>query len=103
MKYDQGKTDLSLMPPEALTDISRVLMFGAEKYGRNNWRDDGNTTPHSRTYASVQRHLNSYWQGEDFDPESMQRHLAHAATQLIILMMHTHDGHANMDDRYPPF
>ena len=53
MKYDQGKTDLSLMPPEALTEISRVLMFGAEKYGRNNWRDDGNTTPHSIRIISL--------------------------------------------------
>lgn len=100
MKYDKGKTDLSLMPPEALADICKVLEFGAQKYGRNNWRDDGDSTPWSRSYASIQRHLNAYWSGEDIDPESGQRHLAHAACQCIILMVQQDDGHSAMDDRY---
>jgi len=100
MKYDEGKADMSLIPPGAMEDISRVFMFGAEKYGRYNWRMDGSKTEFSRTYASVQRHLNAYWAGEDEDPESGLSHLAHAMTQLIILMTHSSDGHSHMDDRY---
>jgi len=99
MKYDNGKYPLHLIPPECLEEISEVFGFGADKYGMNNWRDDGGITEWSRTYASMQRHLNAFWRGEDLDPESGKRHLAHACTQLMILMMHATD-HPEMDDRY---
>lgn len=99
MKYDNDKPNLALIPPEALFRIATVFGFGAKKYGVNNWRMDGGNTIHSRTYSSIQRHLNQYWSGEDIDPESGQSHLDHAVTQLIILMMHTAE-HPEMDDRY---
>lgn len=102
MKYDNGKPQLSLIPPQALIEIATVLGFGANKYGPNNWRIDGDKTEWSRTYSSIQRHLNSFWSGEDTDPESGLNHLAHAATQIIILMMHQQDGNHHMDDRFKP-
>lgn len=100
MKYDNGKPDLSLIPPESLVEIAHVMTFGAEKYDRDDWRHDGDCTEWSRTYASIQRHLTSFWSGEDIDPESGRSHLAHAATQLLILMTHINDGHTNCDDRF---
>lgn len=100
MKYDNGKAPHALVPIDSLTQVAEVLGFGANKYGTNNWRDDGHCTEWSRTYSSIQRHLNSFWNGEDLDPESGYSHLAHAATQLMILMQHISDGHHNMDDRY---
>jgi|TARA_B110000908_G_C10267011_1_gene465197 hypothetical protein len=100
MKYDTGKPQLDLIPSDQLNAIAEVLGFGANKYGRNNWRDDGATTSWSRTYSSIQRHLTSWNNNEDLDPESGNTHLAHACTQLIILMQHIADGHDNMDDRY---
>ena len=100
MKYDNVKPDLSLIPPEALVEIAHVMTFGAEKYDRDDWRHDGGNTEWSRTYASIQRHLTSFWSGEDLDPESGRNHLAHAATQLLILMTHISDGHLECDDRY---
>lgn len=100
MKYDSDKAPLALIPPQVLNQIAEVLGFGADKYGMNNWRDDGHNTEWSRTYSSIQRHLNSFWDGEDLDPESGKTHLAHAATQLVILMQHINDGHTKMDDRY---
>lgn len=100
MKYDNGKPNLALLPPQVLMQISEVLGFGAEKYGMNNWRDDGNCTEWSRTYSSIQRHLLSFWDGEDLDPESGKMHLAHACTQIVILMQMINDGHTHMDDRY---
>lgn len=102
MKYDSGKPQLSLIPPAALVEIAKIMGFGAQKYGPNNWREDGGNTEWSRTYSSIQRHLNSFWDGEDTDPESGMNHLAHAATQIIILMIHQMDGHHHMDDRYKP-
>ena len=100
-KYDNGKPPLGLIPPEALLQISEVFGFGAEKYGYNNWRDDGHTTQANRTYSSIQRHLNAFWSGEDIDPDSGLSHLAHATTQLMILMIHMQE-HPEMDDRYKP-
>lgn len=99
MKYDSNKPPLHLIPSEILVEISEIFAFGAEKYGENNWRDDGGSTGFGRTYSSIQRHLNSFWQGEDIDPESGKSHLIHALTQLIILRMHQRE-HPEMDDRY---
>ena len=98
-KFDENKTPFGLVPPEALAQIADVLGFGAEKYGVNNWRIDGDSTSWIRTYSSVQRHLNTWHGGEDIDPESGMSHLAHAATQIMILMTHAIE-HPEVDDRY---
>ncbi len=37
-KHDAGKADYSLLPFEALEQVVRVLDFGANKYGRDNWK-----------------------------------------------------------------
>ena len=99
MKYDEGKPQMGLIPPEALFEIATVFGFGATKYGVNNWRDVGGNSPWTRTYSSIQRHLNAWHSGEDLDPESGKSHLAHATTQLIILMIHQME-HPECDDRY---
>lgn len=99
MKYDQEKEPLGLIPPEALLEIARVLGFGAKKYGVNNWRQDGKNTSWLRTYSSIQRHLNAWHAGQDLDPESGESHLSHAATQLMILMVHQMEN-PQCDDRY---
>ena len=101
MKFDAGKAPIDLIPSEALIEIANVFKFGADKYGRFNWRNDGDNTSHCRTYASIQRHLTAWLANEDNDPESGARHLAHAATQLMILMIHTAE-HPECDDRYKP-
>lgn len=102
MKYDNGKPDISLIPPEAIVQVAEVLGFGAAKYGAWNWRHDGDSTEWSRTYSSIQRHLTSFWAGEDIDPESGKSHLAHATTQLMIFMTQIADGNTSMDDRFKP-
>ena len=99
MKYDDNKPPHALIPPECLTQVAEVLGYGANKYGAHNWRDDLNSTTFSRTYSSIQRHLNAYWAGEDNDQESGLSHLAHAATQVFILMTQAKHGQL-MDDRY---
>lgn len=99
MKYDSDKAPLHLIPPEALVEVAEIFGFGADKYGVNNWRHDGGSTNFGRTYSSIQRHLNSFWSGEDLDPESGKSHLIHAITQLIILHIHQLE-HPESDDRY---
>lgn len=99
MKFDNGKPPLALIPPEALIEIAKVFGFGAEKYGVNNWRKDGDNTSWMRTYSSIQRHLNAWMSGQNEDPESGLNHLTHAATQIMILMIHQME-HPECDDRY---
>ena len=99
MKYDSGKDPIHLIPSECISAIARVFGFGAKKYGENNWRKDVNNTSFSRTYSSVQRHLNAFWSGQDTDPESGLNHIDHAITQLMILKIQTLEG-PEMDDRF---
>lgn len=99
MKYDNEKPAMALIPPEFIEEVAKVFGMGAKKYGLWNWRNDAHNTEHSRTYSSIQRHLNAYWRGEDCDPESGLSHLAHAASQICILMIHSQDA-PEMDDRY---
>ena len=97
-KFDAEKIRMDLLPIQPMTDIAEVFTFGAQKYFANSYRQ-GETVAWSRTYGSILRHLLSFWQGEDKDPESGLAHLAHAGTQLMILMEHTHHN-KNKDDRH---
>lgn len=83
LKHDGEKPDLSLLPPEALFEVAKVLTFGAKKYTANNWRGGFNYT---RVYAGVQRHLNAWLMGENLDPETGISHLAHAICGLMFLL-----------------
>lgn len=61
----------------------RVLMKGAETYGRENWRkcDDLN-----RYKDALMRHVTAYQKGERADPADGFNHLAHAICNCVFLM-----------------
>lgn len=78
------KPDVSLIPPVALLEESRVFQLGAAKYGPYNWREK---TVSTRVYtAAALRHILAYQDGEDIDPESGQSHLSHARACLAIII-----------------
>lgn len=83
-KLDEGKLDLTLVPPELVEQVARVMMFGAAKYTRGGWQhvEDGPL----RYYAALRRHLHAFEGGEDLDPETGLHHLAHAAANLAFLL-----------------
>lgn len=97
-KFDSNKVRVDLLPIEPMTGIAEVFTFGARKYFDNSFRQ-GETVAWSRTYGSVLRHLFAFWSGEDKDPESGLSHLAHAGTQLMILMEHAKHNQ-DKDDRF---
>lgn len=97
-KFDAAKVRVDLLPIEPMLQIANVFGFGAKKYFANSYRQ-GETVVWSRTYGSIQRHLMSFWSGEDLDQESGLPHLAHAGTQLFILMEHAAHNQ-NKDDRF---
>lgn len=82
-KDDVQKPMMGLLPPKALLAISRVLTFGAAKYGPNNWHQVANR---SRYYDALQRHLTQWWAGEDKDQDTGESHLAHAGCCLLFLL-----------------
>jgi len=97
-KFDAKKIRVDLLPIDPMTDIAEVFTFGAQKYFANSYRS-GETVAWSRTYGSILRHLFAFWRGEDKDLESGLSHLAHAGTQLMILMEHSKHNR-DKDDRY---
>ncbi len=84
-KYDQGKTDWSLMPWDAVEEINKVLDFGAKKYAAHNWKVDGGFK-WTRVFGSLCRHIFAWARGEDLDHESKLPHLAHAGANILFLL-----------------
>ena len=87
LKSDKGKPEFDLLPIELLSDVNRVLVFGALKYGVNNWRKKEGFK-YSRCYNALLRHMFAWWNGEDNDKETGINHLSHAMCNLIFLMYH---------------
>jgi hypothetical protein len=83
-KYDKGKLDLTLVPPELEEAVAMVMMYGAEKYARHNWKEVKDAP--RRYFAAMERHIKAFKRGEDCDPESKLHHLAHAATCIGFLL-----------------
>ena len=82
-KFDAGKPQWDLLEYRVLEDVVKVLTFGAQKYGVNNWVDVPNAR--RRYFAATMRHLAAWKQSEIMDPESGLPHLAHAICSLMFL------------------
>lgn len=83
-KYDGDKPRMSLIPPQAIIEISKVLTFGAHKYDDNNWQYVDNAK--SRYADALLRHIFAWLDGEQTDPESGLHHLAHAGCNILFLL-----------------
>lgn len=84
IKYDLGKPDYSLLPPDSLNDVVKILTLGAQKYDRDNWKDLQDLE--NRYFAAAQRHLWARRNGEIYDDESGIDHGAHAICCILFLM-----------------
>lgn len=96
VKADQGKLQWNLVPLEYLEGMVRVLMHGASKYSKHQWRRG---MPWTQPYEALLRHLVAWQAGEDIDPESGLPHLDHAMCELLFLIAFTVDFPDN-DNRY---
>lgn len=82
VKHDIGKARFDLLPPDVLYELAGVLEYGAKKYQARNWEKGMDW---GRVYAALQRHLNDFWMGEDYDRETGFYHLDHALACLVFL------------------
>lgn len=80
----QAKTPFHLVPASATAQEAEVMRTGAAKYGAYNWRSSA--VKASVYVSALQRHVATYFDGEDLDPESGLSHLAHARANLGILL-----------------
>jgi hypothetical protein len=92
IKFDNKKSQWSLMPFKEVEDILKVLEFGAIKYSPDNWKYLENAQ--IRYFEALMRHLlewkNSFDKGNDnvSDKESGLSSLSHAGCCLLFLMWH---------------
>lgn len=89
IKADNGKSMVSLVEPQFVLGIGKILTFGAAKYDRNNWKQ----LPTSELYRykdAAYRHFLAYLDGELIDPESGQPHLDHLACNVMFLRYFEH-------------
>lgn len=98
IKQDSEKPRLELLSSIALTEIAKVLTFGAKKYDDHNWRQGFKW---SRLLGAALRHLFAFIGGEDKDPETGLSHLAHLGCCVLFLLEHE-VTHKDLDDRYKP-
>jgi len=96
VKHDESKRRMDLIPSSLGAAVARVLEFGANKYGDNNWRKG---LKWGRVYAALQRHLADFWDGNDLDSESGLPHLYHAACNIAFLI-EFYEKRKDLDDRY---
>jgi hypothetical protein len=83
-KFDAGKLDWTLVPFQGLEEIVQVLMFGAQKYDRHNWRYVPDAE--QRYSAAAFRHMTAHLAGETTDHETGLSHLAHAGCCILFLL-----------------
>lgn len=87
VKSDQGKTQWSYLPIPAIKAVVDVMAYGDTKYPApdgSNWKRVPDAK--KRYYNAAMRHLTSWWDGEQNDPETGYNHLAHACSNLLFLL-----------------
>lgn len=97
-KDDQGKAPLSMIPRSALLAEARVMAFGAQKYGRDNWRGG---MERSRLADAALRHILAWVDGEDADPETGESHWAHVRCCAAFQIEYEERG-LGVDNRFVP-
>ena len=78
-----------LIPVAPLEEVAKVYGTGASKYADRNWERGYEW---SKSYASLQRHVQAFWDGESIDvgtevePGTMRHHLANTIFHAMALM-----------------
>ena len=81
-KCDGNKPDWTLLPVTSLEETVKILEFGADKYGRENWKK----VEVERYEKALLRHIIAYWSGQKNDPETNLSHLSHAICNCLFIL-----------------
>ena len=73
----------SLLPFNALTEVIKVLEFGAKKHSVDNWKEMDNAKAEHQD--AMLRHILAHMSGEHFDKETGLSHLTHAISRAMFI------------------
>lgn len=90
-----GKVRFELIPVEPLISIAKVFTEGARVNGDRDWEKG---ILWSEIYGAILRHVTAWWNGEEADVDTGESPLAHAGTDIIILLEFI-KTHSELDDR----
>lgn len=85
LKHDQQKPNIAILfdCSLALSEVARVMEYGAKKYDRKNWA----LVEDKERYESASlRHQMSFHNGEYLDDESGLQHMAHSICSQLFLL-----------------
>ena len=71
------------VPMTVIWEVGVAMLEGARKYGRHNYRVAGVTT--SVYVDAAKGHIDCFWEGEDYDPDSGLSHITKAIASLVVL------------------
>lgn len=93
------KVPMSTLSAPVLAEVGVAMLEGALKYGRHNYRNCG---VRASVYydATVARHMQAWWEGEDIDVDSGLSHITKAIASLVVLRDSMIRGNW-VDDRPP--
>ena len=78
-----GKIPASCVSQAVMAEVGVGMLEGASKYGRHNYRGVGVRA--SVYYDATRRHLDTWWEGQDLDPDSEMSHITKAICSLVVL------------------
>lgn len=71
------------VPLTVIWETGVAMLEGARKYGRHNYRVAG---VRASVYVDAAKgHIDSWWEGEDTDPDSGLNHIAKAIASLVVM------------------
>lgn len=94
------KVPMHCIPTGPLLELGLAMMEGGRKYGSHNYRAIGAKA--SVYYDAAMRHLMSWWEGEDIDPDSGIHHLMKLAACAFVIRDSQLMGNEE-DDRPIPY
>jgi len=95
-----SKPQLELISPEFILALGRALTNGSEKYGYAKFLDFNdkdfilNNCTYQKHIGAAMRHIEKWRSGIDFDEESGEHHLMHAASRLMMIYAYSNDTEA---------
>lgn len=86
-------------PPEVMASVDRVFQHGAEKHTHFGWvaLDPRGPKGIDHQIAKALGHI-AKWEYEGFDRESLENHLSHAITRLVIALDMIHHNSKVRED-----
>ena len=100
IEYNTSKPQLELISPKFILALGRVLKNGSDKYSYAKFLDfnDNNFLLDNCTYqkhiGAAMRHIEKWRSGIDYDEESGEHHLVHAASRLMMIYAYSNNKEA---------